>query len=116
MASNTPKLNLLKKNPATDGNETFNIKTMLNDNWDKIDGAVGDLQEAVQDIHVPNATFDKAGIVQLSNSTNGARENVAATEKAVKTVSDSVTAHLAEYTQLKAIVDTITNKNRWGAL
>ncbi|GIO13039.1 hypothetical protein J19TS2_25940 [Cohnella xylanilytica] len=33
--------NLLKKNPATDGNEMFNIETMLNDNWDKIDSALG---------------------------------------------------------------------------
>jgi len=37
MASTTPNLGLLKKDPATDGNDTFNIKTMLNDNWDKID-------------------------------------------------------------------------------
>ncbi|WP_121615203.1 hypothetical protein [Virgibacillus halodenitrificans] len=37
MASNTEKLNLLKKDPVTDGNDTFNLKTMLNDNWDKID-------------------------------------------------------------------------------
>ncbi|WP_379130959.1 pyocin knob domain-containing protein [Paenibacillus sp. sgz500958] len=41
MATNTPNLNLLKKNPATDGNETFNIQTMLNENWDKVDAAVG---------------------------------------------------------------------------
>jgi hypothetical protein len=33
--------NLLKKNPATDGADTFNIQTMLNDNWDKIDAALG---------------------------------------------------------------------------
>ncbi|GIO13040.1 hypothetical protein J19TS2_25950 [Cohnella xylanilytica] len=32
---------LLKKNPETDGNEVFNIETMLNDNWDKIDSALG---------------------------------------------------------------------------
>lgn len=37
MASNTPNLNLLKKDPVTDGNDTFNIETMLNENWDKID-------------------------------------------------------------------------------
>ena len=37
MASNTTKLDLLKKDPVTDGNDTFNIKLMLNDNWDKID-------------------------------------------------------------------------------
>lgn len=40
MAIFTSILNLLKKNPATDGADTFNIQTMLNDNWDKIDGAI----------------------------------------------------------------------------
>ena len=40
MASYTEHLNLLKKKPATDGADTFNIETMLNENWDKIDEAV----------------------------------------------------------------------------
>lgn len=40
MSSYTSNLNLLKKDPTTDGNDTFNIKTMLNDNWDKIDNTV----------------------------------------------------------------------------
>lgn len=40
MTSYTPNLNLLKKDPNTDGAETFNIKTMINDNLDKIDAAV----------------------------------------------------------------------------
>ena len=39
MASYTEKLNLLKKDPVADGADTFNITTMLNDNWDKIDAA-----------------------------------------------------------------------------
>jgi len=39
MSSNTINLSLLKEDPAVDGNNTFNIKTMLNDNWDKIDAA-----------------------------------------------------------------------------
>lgn len=37
MASNTPRLNLYKKDPVADANDTFNITTMLNDNWDRID-------------------------------------------------------------------------------
>ena len=37
MASYTENLNLLKKDPVADGADTFNITTMLNDNWDKID-------------------------------------------------------------------------------
>lgn len=46
MPSNTEKLNLYKVNPATDGDLTFNIDLMLNDNWDKLDTAVGTLTEA----------------------------------------------------------------------
>jgi hypothetical protein len=42
MPSNTPNLNLYKKNPATDGDDTFNIETMLNENFDKIDAHAGD--------------------------------------------------------------------------
>lgn len=37
MATNTPNINLYKKDMTEDGNDTFNITTMLNDNWDKID-------------------------------------------------------------------------------
>lgn len=40
MASYTPNLNLLMKDPVTDGADTFNIETMLNENWEKIDAAV----------------------------------------------------------------------------
>lgn len=81
MASNTPNLGLLKKDPVADVNETFNIQTMLNDNWDKIDEAVGN-------INVPEASLTEKGIVQLSNATNSTSENMAATPKAVKTAYD----------------------------
>lgn len=37
MASNTPALGLYKKDPIADANDTFNIETMLNQNWDRID-------------------------------------------------------------------------------
>jgi len=39
MASNTENLSLYKIDPATDGDNTFNIEIMLNENWDKIDAA-----------------------------------------------------------------------------
>ncbi|MEK4116571.1 hypothetical protein NST44_10385 [Paenibacillus sp. FSL W8-0919] len=50
MASNTPNLGLLKKDPMTDGNETFNIETMLNENWDKIDEAVGSCEAEITNL------------------------------------------------------------------
>ncbi|RCX22616.1 tail fiber-like repeat protein [Fontibacillus phaseoli] len=87
MASNTPNLNLLKKDPVTDGNDTFNIQTMLNDNWDKIDAAVGEVREELHAIEIPYASLTVPGIVQLSNETNGTRENVAATELAMGKVA-----------------------------
>lgn len=37
MSGYTPNLNLFEYNPTTDGNQTFNIKNVLNDNFDKID-------------------------------------------------------------------------------
>lgn len=90
MSSNTPNLGLLKKDPMVDGNETFNIETMLNENWDKIDEAVGQVREDLGniDVDIPEASLTEKGIVQLSSATNGTRENVAATEKAVKAAYD----------------------------
>lgn len=45
MSDYTSKLNLYKVDPAIDGEDTFNIKSMMNDNWDKIDEKVGNMDE-----------------------------------------------------------------------
>ena len=50
MASYTPNLNLYKKDPIADGNDFFNIKTMMNDNWDKIDEKVKDALDDIGDL------------------------------------------------------------------
>lgn len=52
MASHTKNLELLKKDPVADGADTFNIETMLNENWDKIDEKVA-TGKAMKD-HVTN--------------------------------------------------------------
>lgn len=62
MASNTPNLNLYKKDPTVDGNDTFNIKTMLNDNWDKIDTAVTTKVDKVDfSSHLADNLYQTAG-------------------------------------------------------
>lgn len=53
MASNTENLNLLMKNPSTDGSETFNIQTMLNENWQKIDANAGTVAQTLANILKP---------------------------------------------------------------
>lgn len=51
MASNTPNLNLYKKDPVADASDTFNLTTMLNNNWDKIDAA------SAADAYDPSGTY-----------------------------------------------------------
>lgn len=83
MPKNTPNLNLYKVDGETDGSDTFNVDVVLNDNWDKIDAAIKSVEDAVGDISVPDASLTKKGITMLSNATDGTREDVAPTEKAL---------------------------------
>lgn len=53
MASNTENLDLLMKNPSTDGADTFNIQTMLNENWQKIDANAGTVAQTLANILKP---------------------------------------------------------------
>lgn len=90
MASNTPNLNLLKKDPVTDGNDTFNIETMLNENWDKIDAdkksqddAITALGEAIGNIQIPvTSVNEKTGDVTLTAEDVGAETPSGAESKA----------------------------------
>lgn len=75
MSSQTNNLQLYKADPLTDGNKTFNINTMLNENWDKVDENVGELS-------------DKIGI--LSNLTTTEKSNLVG---AITEVNESVSTH-----------------------
>ena len=46
MAGNTPNLDLYFKEPIKDGSDTFNIQTMLNDNWNKLDAILNVLSKS----------------------------------------------------------------------
>lgn len=59
MASSTTNLELYKKDPLTDGSDTFNITTMLNENWDKIDTAYGTTVAAIA---------GKQGLITISDT------------------------------------------------
>lgn len=48
MSTTTEKLALFKYDPSTDGAQTFNIKQAMNDNWDKIDDAVKNIDTTLQ--------------------------------------------------------------------
>lgn len=114
MATNTSRLGLLKKDTATDGNDTFNIKTMLNDNWDKIDakvatlGADGKVPAEQLSIAAPvDASMTQKGVVMLEDSVTSASVTKAATPKSVKTVNDALAAHKTDYAKLSTDVGTL---------
>ncbi|MEG1492249.1 MAG: hypothetical protein RR394_08350, partial [Oscillospiraceae bacterium] len=62
MPAKTPNLDLLKMNPATDGEATFNITTMLNENWDKVDTAVAGRETLLKDKAAKTAPGDDDSI------------------------------------------------------
>ncbi|MGY0692609.1 hypothetical protein ACW2QC_07415 [Virgibacillus sp. FSP13] len=121
MASNTQNLKLLKKDPVADGNETFNIETMLNDNWDKIDEKVA-TKEELDNIDVPvKSVNNKTGDVTLSASDVGAETPAGAQAKAntveqaaneytnqeVGAVQKQLDDHQMDYSQFKGDLSTL---------
>ncbi|XID92493.1 tail fiber protein [Paenibacillaceae bacterium WGS1546] len=107
MPDPTPNIGLQK--PL--GSESADI-SVLNENMDKIDlalgemasvptaakdaaGAITELHEAIEHAIIPDATLTTKGKVQLSNATNTAVENLAATPKAVR---DAVQGHADQTT------------------
>ena len=107
MASNTERLDLLMKDPIVDGSDTFNIETMMNDNWKKIDEMtalidpltgkllpgqenpvdVSDIQQQLTDI--------ENSIGNLPSLETVVKSNLVA---AINEVKQAVAAHLADYT------------------
>ncbi len=69
MAIYTSKLNLYKANPQEDGESTFNIDTMLNENWDKIDQNAGETSGKLGDLSQLQTT-DKSSLVSANNEIN----------------------------------------------
>lgn len=109
MASNTPNLKLLKKDPLMDGDDTFNIKTMLNDNWDKIDEAVGDIEESIENINVPVTSVNgETGDVKLTAKDVGAETPSGAQEKANAALSTAKDYTDQEVAETKGIIGTIS--------
>ena len=62
MAENTPNLDLYLKNLLVDGNDTFNIETMLNENFRKIDKNVAVLDPVSGKVPVDQIEVDFSSI------------------------------------------------------
>lgn len=98
MSSTTANLNLYKANPTTDGENTFNIDTILNDNWDKIDSQVAKKTEIPV---IPTSLPANGGNATTVNNHTAAATPVTL-EKVdlvgmVNEVDNSLISHKADY-------------------
>jgi hypothetical protein len=87
MSIYTVFLNLLKKNPTTEGTDTFNIETMLNENWEKIDVGVKAISDELDTISVA---------VVAKETPAGAQTKATAAETAAKAYADAMIAALVD--------------------
>ena len=117
MAKYTPNLNLYEIEPETDGAMTFNIDTMLNDNFDKIDTAVAGKADANDMIPIARGgtgatTAEQAvtnlGAVPASRTVNGRAltENITITKADVGLGNVDNTADSAKSVASAAILTT----------
>ena len=101
MASYTPNLDLLKKSPVTDGDDMFNVETMLNENWDRIDRGVGDYTTPAQKMGLTGDLSVGASLGVLANI-----GNVHVWRKTVVTEEEIPAGY--------RLVDDTTNRNNVG--
>lgn len=120
LSSNTERLGLLKKDPVADGGDTFNIKTMLNDNWDKIDKNVATLgpdgkvpsdQLNLNTTEIENKIADlEAELGNLPELETTTKANIVA---AINELKQLFAVHSADYMyQVPNIVGTQIRTNR----
>ncbi|CAM4144260.1 phage tail protein [Saccharibacillus endophyticus] len=97
MSSKTPNVDLYKADKAADADQTFNIDTMLNENWDKLDTAIGEMRTEIGEIEpeIPDASTTQKGIVQLDDTTSSTSKGKAATADAVRRVKEITDTKIA---------------------
>ena len=91
MAKNTTNLGLYEKE-STDGSDTFNIQTMLNDNWDKIDVDSKAKADALTNLAGEGRTAETVkGNADAINALAGEGNTTT-----VKAVDDALKSHLSD--------------------
>ena len=96
MPKTTSNLNLYEYDTDTDGKLKMNLNDCLNDNWDILDAAVGNLQDNSADINLSNLT--DTGVDLIRCVTDGVYEPVNLTEK----FADEIANYSSEWTWIQA--------------
>ncbi|WP_340388517.1 phage tail protein [Paenibacillus sp. FSL E2-0151] len=110
------------KLPLPLGNESVS-RVGINNIFEKIDEGVAtreeveELRQSVSEMDIPNASLTEKGKVQLSSKTNGDREDVAATEKAVGLAFQAGVERKAEVVAaLNSIGVSASTSETWASL
>lgn len=110
MASYTTNLNLLKKDPVADASDTFNIQTMMNDNWDKIDATALKAQAA----KITPVDADALPVVDSADSSETKLISWSNIKAALKTFFDNLYAAATHEHDASAITSGTLGVSRGG--
>jgi len=114
LSSNTTNLSLYKADPVADGNNTFNIQTMLNNNWDLIDTAVAGKEPAIS---TKNTAFNQNFETSTSNikmdgtASVGTSSNVSRSDHVHP--SDTSKVNITDYTKIIGAMDDTGTANTY---
>ncbi len=101
MSDTTKNLSLYKTDMDTDGNDYFDFERDLNENWDKIDNAVGDLQGNTADINLSNlSTTGESRFTTLQTDINTVQSNLDSAQTTLQTNINTVNSKLSNYLPL----------------
>ena len=123
--SETTNLKLFKHdNPSTNTNP-FDVEQALNENWDKIDTAVGDLQDDIKenntnitniDTRLTTAETDletaKTDITNIKAEQTTQNNNIKANSTAIETNAEAIEQNKEDITDLQAETNELQKKNK----
>lgn len=103
----TEKLGLFKHDePLASNEEQFNIKKALNDNFDIIDKAVGDLQDKAIE-HDEHITAMKQDIADIEKKQATQDANIENLQKSIQTLDDNIRANADAITENKKSIEDL---------
>lgn len=106
--SETTNLKLFKHdNPSTNTNP-FDVEQALNNNWDKLDTAVKDLQDDVEE----NNTNIDTRLTELETDLGTAKTNITNIQAEQTTQNDNIEKNIKDITDLQAETNELQKKNK----
>ena len=106
--SKTTNLELFKHDNVTTNTDAFNVEKALNENWDKIDTAVGENNSDIASIKTKNTDQDtRLTNIETKNATQDT--NISALQEDVEEMQENIQSNIDEIEDLKEETERLRN-------